>query len=420
VLGAAQAVIWILGLPGSRATTAFAWRAVLLFGLQLAAVALVWNRRDRTTLWIIVGFALLFRVAAWGWAPELSSDLNRYVWDGRVQLSGVSPYAHPPADPALAHLRDETIWPRINRPEAVTVYPPGAQMAFLTLAGAGGDSLVGVKTAALGLELVALLLVALALRRRKLPMGRLALYAWSPLVVAEICASGHIDALVLPLAIGGLLMAERGRGRWAGGLIGGAALVKLYPVLLLAAIPREQRRKAIVTAAAVVALGYLPYLLVAGSDVLGFLPEYVRSGEDFNPSARGYVEMILALALPGARVAAMMTCLVGMGIAVVAIARRAGDDPFRSASHLVLAFVLLLPTAMHPWYALWLVPLIAIAPHPAGVWIIGLLPLSYLKYGAPGEIMPDWVLALEWLPAFALVFMLWLRSRYSHPRLVTT
>lgn len=415
-LGAAQALLWSRGLPASGATTAWAWRAMALFGLQLAAVVLVWNRRDRATVWIIVGMAVVFRLAAWVWTPDLSSDLNRYVWDGRVQLSGVSPYAHAPADPALAQLRDDAIWPHINRPHAVTVYPPGAQMAFLTLAGVGGDSLVGVKTAAMILELGALLLVALALRRRNLPGGRLALYAWSPLVIAEICVSGHVDALVLPLMLGALLLAERRRGSWAGALIGAATLVKLYPLVLLAAVPRAQRRKAALAAAAVIALGYLPYIIIAGGHVLGFLPSYVRSGEDFNPSLRGYLQLTLAVALPHARVLAMMLCVAALGYAVLWIARHDHDDPFAAAAHLALAFVLLLPTAVHPWYAVWLVPLIAIRPHPAGVWLAGLLPLSYLKYGTIEGHMPDWVLATEWLPAFALVLVVWARAR--EPRLV--
>ena len=34
--------------------------------------------------------------------PFLSSDIYRYVWDGRVQAAGINPYAYVPADAALA------------------------------------------------------------------------------------------------------------------------------------------------------------------------------------------------------------------------------------------------------------------------------------------------------------------------------
>ena len=66
--------------------------------------------------------------------PFLSSDLYRYVWDGRVQAAGINPYLYIPADPALAGLRDTAIFPHINRADyAPTIYPPVAQAIFLAV-----------------------------------------------------------------------------------------------------------------------------------------------------------------------------------------------------------------------------------------------------------------------------------------------
>ena len=73
----------------------------------------------------------------------MSDDLYRYLWDGRVQLHGVHPYAHAPEDQALAGLRDEH-WERVNHPEVKTIYPPLAQGTFLVLAAVGAGPL-GVK-----------------------------------------------------------------------------------------------------------------------------------------------------------------------------------------------------------------------------------------------------------------------------------
>ena len=57
--------------------------------------------------------------------PFLSSDMYRYVWDGRVQVAGINPYRYVPADPALQSLRDDAIYPHINRADiARTIYPP--------------------------------------------------------------------------------------------------------------------------------------------------------------------------------------------------------------------------------------------------------------------------------------------------------
>lgn len=406
-LAAAQGVVWALGLPdGEPATTAFAWRAVLLFALQAAAIAVAWRRRDRRALAVVIVVAVGFRIAALGWQPRLSSDLYRYIWDGRVQMHGYSPYAAPPAAAELAPLRDEAIWPRINRPEAVTVYPPGAQLAFLTLARLGGDSTFAVRLAAGSAELIALGLLLLWSRRRRLSVGQVIIYAWSPLVIAEIWVSGHVDALVLPLIFGSLLAWKRRPG-WAGAMIGAGVLLKLYPLLLLFAAPRSTRKRTAAVAAIVVVLGYVPFVIASGRGALGFLPDYVRSGEDFNAAVRGFLQSGLAPFAPHARELAMTMVAAGLAGVCAFTALRPPRDPVRGARTIALAFVLLLPTAIHPWYAVWLVPLIALEPTPAALWIVGVLPLSYLKYAAAGNVMPEWVPIVEWVPPLALLAWSW-------------
>jgi alpha-1,6-mannosyltransferase len=422
-LGAGSGLLWTLALP-EPVTASFPARALLLFALQLAAAAVAWERRDRGALAVVLAAAVGFRVAALTWTPVLSSDLYRYLWDGQVQLHGGDPYAAPPGDPALADLRDDAIWPHINRPEAITVYPPGAQLVFLGLAAAGVNTVREVRAAAALAELVALALLVIALQRRRSGVGALILYAWSPLVIAEVCGSGHLDGLVLPLLIGALLLVWRpstspGASRpaalrangIAGALIGAAAMLKLYPILLLGVLPRPGRARAVVAAGLVAVACYLPYLVRAGTGVLGFLPDYARSGEDFNPSLRGFVEPAAAPFTDHARALAMAAVAVGLAAAWLALARRRDADPVANARRLALAFVLLLPTAVHPWYALWLVPLLALSPSAAGIWIAGLLPLSYLKYAAAGEVMPAWIPVVEWLPALALLGLTWAREQ---------
>ena len=53
-------------------------------------------------------------------APDVSGDINRYVWDGRVQAEGINPYRYAPDDPVLARLRDGEVYPGINRKPVTT------------------------------------------------------------------------------------------------------------------------------------------------------------------------------------------------------------------------------------------------------------------------------------------------------------
>jgi hypothetical protein len=56
----------------------------------------------------------------------LSKDMYRYIWDGRVQQNGFNPYQHPPEAAELKELRDNNVYPSINRKSYPTLYPAGS------------------------------------------------------------------------------------------------------------------------------------------------------------------------------------------------------------------------------------------------------------------------------------------------------
>ena len=115
--------------------------------------------------------------------PALSDDMYRYIWDGRVQAHGISPYRFPPNAPELAFLRDTQIYPSINRKPVVTVYPPAAEAAFFLLWRLLPDSVhlfQGVMAA--GALLAGFLLMGL-LRDLGRSMERVLMFLWSPLLL---------------------------------------------------------------------------------------------------------------------------------------------------------------------------------------------------------------------------------------------
>src|SRR5215469_5685831 len=113
-------------------TDGFILVALVQGALYLAAVALTWRGSlSRRALIGVFAVAALMRLVVLLAPPYLSDDINRYVWDGRVQGAGISPYRYIPADPHLAALRDETVFPKINRADyAPTIYPPVAEYIF--------------------------------------------------------------------------------------------------------------------------------------------------------------------------------------------------------------------------------------------------------------------------------------------------
>jgi hypothetical protein len=412
VLGACSAAIYA-GAPavaarlGIERLAAHPATVAVLFVPYLAALWLAGRPPPaRGGLAVVLAFGLLFRVLMLPTPVYLSSDLYRYLWDGRVQLAGVSPYRHPPAAPALAHLRDAEVHPRINRPGARTVYPPASQWLFALAAAIAPGSVLGWRLLILASEGVTVALLLALLGRLGAPATAVVAYAWSPLAVFEGVQAGHVDAAMLPVVLLALLLRQGGAPLGAGVTLGVAVLMKLYPAVLLPAWWRRGDWRFPAAAAVTVGLGYAPHVAALGTGALGFLPEYFGSPEDHNIGLRALLTHPFGLTGELARGVAMMLLFAGMAAALAVIGRRAPRDAlglWRASALAIGAYLLLLPTAMHPWYVIWSVPFLCVHPAPAWLWFSGAVTLSYLAYVVAPAPLPWWAWLAEYGPLYALL-----------------
>ncbi len=413
--GYAVALRWIPG-RGSEPLLRSVGLSIGLFVIYALAAWVVLRKPsgDRVALGIILGYGLLFRLVVLPSPVVLSSDLYRYLWDGRVQLAGINPYRYAPSASELRPLRDPVIYPEINRPGKRTVYPPGAQVTFALVTAIGANSVVAWRLFLLGCELITGVLLFYLLRRMAVPALAILLYAWAPLAVFEGVQAGHLDFAMLPALLLALAWRQEGRMARAGAALGVAVLLKLYPTVLLLAWRQRGEWRFPAACAAVVGAGYLPYAIGAGPGVVGFLPEYFGSAEDFNIGLRFFVTEGIGLGGEVARGVAMLL-LFGLLLAVLLrIGRgRAEDAPgvFRAGMAAVTAYLILVPTAMHPWYAAWILPFLTVRPSLAWLWFTGAVTLSYLKYAWDPTGFPLWVRAVEFLPLYALLAWEWWSGR---------
>lgn len=423
-LGALSAVVYASAMPLS------AWLGVeplrlhlpvfgAAFALYLLALGLV--ARGGTTgpaaLGLVLGFALLFRLLL-VWTPVyLSSDPYRYLWDGRVQWAGVSPYRYPPAAPELVMLRDLEVYPHINRPTAVTVYPPAAQWVFALAAAVTPGTLPAWRVLLLLADAVTVLLLLRLLGRLGVSATAVLAYAWSPLVVLEGIQAGHMDLVMIPVVLLALIWRMDGSSGRAGLALGVAVLMKLYPAILLLAWWRRGDRRFPAAVVATVGLGYLPYAATVGFGALGFLPTYVSSQyEDFNLGLRALLTYPFGLSDPVVRGAAMTLLLTLLAAVLIWIARTSRHDAgglWRATALAVGAYLLLVPTAMHPWYVLWIVPFLCSSPSSAALFFSGAVTLSYVQYLVDPETLPWWAWLAEYGPLYALVLYEWRTGRFG-------
>src|SRR5262249_43629810 len=180
---------------------------------------------QRPRLALILAVAALMRCAVLLAPPSLSDDLYRYVWDGRVAAAGINPYRYVPSDSHLAALRDNAIYPHINRKTyAPTIYPPVAELIFLATSRIS-ESVGWMKATMVAFDVASVAILLRLLTLARLPRERILVYAWHPLILWEFAGSGHIDAAVVGFVVLAL-WARRREAAWLTGLLlGCAALV---------------------------------------------------------------------------------------------------------------------------------------------------------------------------------------------------
>ena len=320
----------------------------------------------RGVLVVILVFAGLLRVSILFSQPILSDDIYRYVWDGRVQASGINPYRFIPADKELAPLRDQAIYPNINRREyARTIYPPLAQAIFFG-ATRISESVLCMKAVIVAFEAAAVLMLIRLLVLLGLPAQRVLIYAWHPLAIWEFGGSGHIDAAAVALVVLALWMRKRDSPVLTGVALAGATLVKLFPVVLFPALYRRGDWKMPAAFFASVFFGYLPYLGV-GTVVMGFLPGYLQE-EGFQGGWGIFLPSLVERLRPSWHLDGTAYLLVA-SIVLLAVGlrfsfRRSDDGNGYIAAAITLATIFLIFLSPHyPWYFLWVVPMLCFHPY---------------------------------------------------------
>ncbi|MDR3576847.1 MAG: hypothetical protein P4L50_23525 [Anaerolineaceae bacterium] len=345
---------------------------VFFTAFAVYGLAVWWVLQDRAPVHsrlmiLIFGFAIFFRAVLVFSQPTLSDDMYRYIWDGRVQAHHINPYSYAPAAPQLAGLRDESIWPEINRKAVVTVYPAGAELAFAAIWRIWPDSVHFFQLVMVFGDLMAAVLLFFLLRATGRPTSAVLIYLWNPLVIFEIASSAHVDGLVLPFLLGAWLARIKGRDFLTGLLLGLAASLKLYPLLLLPVLWRWKDERGrfrpawSMPLAFLIGFGitYLPYLSIGGS-VVGFLPGYLNEQFNFMLSGPIFLWAVSHALAPELVVDGFMAAVLLIIYLFFLFHPAANaETALRRCIWPVGAFTLL-TTNLFPWYMLWLVPLLAI------------------------------------------------------------
>ena len=367
---------------------------------------------DTRRLVVIWAGAIFFRAILLLTPPGLSDDVYRYLWDGKVLLAGINPYRYAPSAPELQGLRD-ALWPLINHPELPTIYPPLCMLFFAAAVWIAPLVLVW-KSVVVAVDLLAGYAFMRALEARGKPRVWVALYLWHPLVLLEFAGNGHVDAVGLFfLALAFWAWAER-KPLATGLALGLGGMVKFLPWIAVPSLwPRLRMRWFLIPL--MTGACYLIFWR-RGLSPLGSLGVFVAKWRDNDFLFSLFVSR-------EATESQLFTAklIAGTCVALVWLATLLWRRDWMSTYAWTVGALFLVSPVVHPWYVIWLLPVLFVLPHPAWwVWSLTVFmayqPLAMYRATGVWEESLAWK-AWEVSPALTLLPMqAWLEWKATRKR----
>ncbi|MHC4662476.1 MAG: glycosyltransferase 87 family protein [Planctomycetota bacterium] len=342
---------------------------------------------QRHMLIAVIASAFIFRIILLFGPPD--DAVYRALWEGRLIREGYSPYSYSPDSSDLVDPRNESrrlsdtdpYWKYVGHPEFPSFFPPFA-LSMITFAGFISYSPMSLKIAFTFFDLCTIAVLLLFLRRRKMSLFSVILYAWNPIVLSSFALGAHHHSMVAFLLVVSVLLFEMEK-EWAAFLVlGFAAMTNLLAFLIVPVfIMRAKKRGAALNLIWPCLPGLLSLLAGGGNIFLSFVrfgghPDfhwndsihYLLSGFALSPYSQ-IIGRILASA-----------CFIALYIRFL----RKGTDTARIIMAVLVAFLLFSPT-VQPWFLTWFVPFLCI--FRARPWLLwtGTVAVFYAVWGLAVE-----------------------------------
>ena len=401
--------------------------------------------------------AILARAALLPMMPNLSDDIYRFVWDGRLLSQGYDPFAYLPSEirqgagAVEAEGIDEALFQQLNSPDYYTIYPPVNQAVFALAARVSPTSVRGsavvIRLVIFAAELMTLWLLLRLLNieqgtpnierrseppntssfgvrysifdiflqrfsRNKVayhpPPRSILLYALNPLVIIELTGNLHFEALMITFVLASVYLLQQQKLVLSGVAMGLAVCTKLVPLILLPLLLRRLGWKKALRFYAVVGIttAVLFFPLVTPELIAGMRESvglYFQKFE-FNASVYyllreyGYYWKGYNIIAQTGRWLAISTFV---GIVLYALVEHNRYLPAAFGGAWLI--FLLLSTTVHPWYVTPLLVFTVFTPYRYAVLWSGLIFFSYAGYSATGFTENLWITFVEYAAVLGML-----------------
>jgi hypothetical protein len=345
-------------------------------------------------IFLIIGFAIIFRIIGISSFPILEDDFYRYLWDGRMTIETGSPYGIIPStfftNDTLS-FQFEKIIGLINHPNVATIYGPVNQYIF-----ALGYFIAPGEIWPLQLIFSLADIGIIIILTRLVKPSFVLLYAWSPLIIKEFAFTAHPDVLGAFFILLAFYIYRQKSWFWIGVFLAFATGVKIFALIAAPLLLRLNWRAWLIFFATAILIS-LPFGIKDA-----WIPESLGAmASDWLFNAPLYTALLTFYSINAIKLSLLAVfSLIAVSYFFYLVYKQHYKNqqmPIR-ADCLYAAFFLCIP-AFNPWYLVWLLPIAALYPS-RWAWTASVSLL--FAYGS-GINLIETQLALYQLPSYVLI-----------------
>ncbi|WP_459212555.1 mannosyltransferase [Aquimarina rhabdastrellae] len=412
------------------------WSALFYLSYKLIKI-----NASQTSL--LAGLALLFRILFLVAIPNLSQDFYRFIWDGRMLISGFNPYLYLPKDliaqntaPIAEALELYDGMGQLNASH-YTNYPPISQLCY---------SIAGLisNTNILGAVVTLRILIILAdigtfiyghklLKDLGLPEHRIFWYILNPFIILELTANLHFEGVMVFFIIWSLYLLHKGYWYWAAIALGLSVSVKLIPLLFLPLFFKKfiiQNQKISPFKGGLKLVGF--YSLVLLTVVVSFAPflseaflqNFTKTislwfqNFEFNASIYYIVRwvgyQVVGWNIIGTAGKILPLIVIGILLGLTFFRKNTTTPQLITVLVLGICSYYFLSTTVHPWYIAVPLSLCIFTRYRFPLIWSAVIILSYTAYIHPEFRENLWMVALEYSIVFS-IFIFEIIKSFSQP-----
>ena len=348
--------------------------------------------------------------------PNLSDDVYRFIWDGRLIINGYNPFDHLPSFYIQNNIEipgiNQALFSKLNSPEYFTIYPPVAQGIFAKACWNFPNNILAsamvMKFFLFLCEISSLFFIKKLLDHFQLPEKNILLYALNPLIIVELCGNLHFEAAMICFLLAAIYFFIKNKNNWSAVMMSLSIASKLLPLIFLPfLIKRLGWKKSIQNFLIVGVILTLLFLPLASSVFINNFGEsldlYFQKFE-FNASIY-YLLRWAGFQVVGynliQQLGPILALLVFFGVLAMAYYEKEPD--WKNLFEKMLFAICLYfacATIVHPWYVSLPLVLCLFTRFRFPVFWSGLVFLTYINYSYDFYFENLWIVSLEYILVF--------------------